>query len=102
MGWRETRLYPEPCTSIDTSRGTNISTALAAAYPAPATPATNGGMDAVVPNIPYLRNSCSGPGNNPLPTGVIAQFATGGGTTPINDAVCVQPGCYYDGSGACN
>lgn len=93
----DVRTLPEPCAflGLDTDRSTNISAALAAAYPVPATPAASGGMDLLDAFITETTGACSGPGNTPVPTGVTVTLNDG---TNVSGAVCVIPKCHYNGS----
>lgn len=95
------RTLPEPCAflGLDPDRSTNVTGALAAAYPAPNTPAASGGMDLLNAFLTETTGACSGAGNNPIETGVIITM-TGGST--VNGAVCVKPKCHYNGSACVN
>jgi hypothetical protein len=79
------------------ARNTAWTNALTTAYPAPATPAANGGMDAVATrNKDLFAGNCAA--SKPQPTG--RKIPDGAGGTK-DDMVCMAPGCYYNGSGGC-
>jgi hypothetical protein len=96
LATNDIRIYPEPC--LGGNRSSDIATAAAASYPAPG---ATGGMDAAQTFVQYLTGNCSAPGNQPIRTGIFANMLIGGTLTEIEDGVCVQPGCYYNGAGSC-
>jgi hypothetical protein len=85
------RFFPIPCApTYDRDRSTNISTAYTAAYPAPN---ALGGMDRYESLRTLMtNNSCSG---TPIPTGMISYYYD---RAPQVERVCIQPGCYFNGS----
>lgn len=91
------RTFPIPCN--ESGRGANIAAALAAAYPAAVTPATNGGIDMLDPYVQELTGTCTAPGNAHIQTGISAIYEDG---TIQDESVCVQPGCYFNGSACVN
>lgn len=91
------RFFPEPCAAFEPNRGTTISAALAAAYPVPSLPATNGGMDTTLGYVSYITGAGGCAASSPIETGVIAEIDG----SNVNDSVCVSPGCSFDGSGGC-
>lgn len=106
------RVFPIPCLPVyDIDRTTNLNGAIAASYPAPEfpppyndptsiTPVTavtpaptpNGRMDALDAFSANLIGACTAP----MPTGVVITLDNG--ATFIDEAVCVQPKCYFDGT----
>ena len=85
------RTLPEPCQEgFDSGRAERIATALAAAYPPPATPPQSGGVE----KITHFNEHWQRPCGNAIPTGVKVEI---GGSTK-DDAVCARPGCRYNGS----
>lgn len=86
------RVFPIPCAPLyDPNRVTNLNTAIGASYPAPATPAASGGMDALDSHLPTIRGACGGG----IDTGVNVILIDG---TVVDDAVCIQPKCHYTGT----
>lgn len=99
------RFFPIPCDNP--TRESRIDAALAASYPVPASPAASGGMDLYRGFVPELTGSCAaagsssipGGGNSPLLTGVTTTMTDG---STVEEAVCMQPGCHFDGSACIN
>lgn len=89
---RDIRAFPVPCDQNDTDRSTNITAALEAAFPEPADSAASGGMDSYTGHVEGITECGQ---SEPLQTGIRFQLSDG---TDVDDAVCVVPGCYYDGS----
>lgn len=90
------RVFPIPCLpTYDTDRTTNLNAAIPASYPSPALPAANGGMDRLDAHLPWVTGACT----SPLQTGLSVTLRGG---TVVQDAVCVQPKCYFDGSTCTN
>lgn len=103
------RIFPIPCAPLyDPDRITNINTAIGASYPAPydvdrPTPPPNprnGAMDFLDSHLPTIRGACAGG----IETGVTVQLWDRTATPPtqtniVSDAVCVQPKCYFTGTG---
>ena len=100
------RILPLPCTDI-AARAVRWQQLMAEAYPVPSdpgdvsiplpplpgVPSTAGGMDAVLPYVVDMGVAGSCSASRVIPTGVQVIL----GSTPIPDAVCSVPGCYYDG-----
>lgn len=82
------RTLPAPCV---TARGLYMGAMTAAAFPLPGAP---GGMDILDTFQPEM-STCATP---PVRTGVMITPASG---PAYADAVCIAPGCYYNGAGAC-
>lgn len=98
LGATDRRTLPDVCPSA-AARNNMWTTALAAAFPAPALPAANGGMDQVETLLGFLDpNDCDA--LDPIPTGMTV-MGWDLGTTPATriswpDYICSAPGCYYD------
>lgn len=90
LATQDIRNYPIPCG--EPGRNANISAALAAAFPPPADPVTSGSMNVYTGYVDSVTD-CSAA--VPIETGISFELSNG---TPIDDAVCVVPGCNYDGS----
>lgn len=86
------RAFPMPCTANDPNRSVNISSALAAAFPPPTDPVTSGSMSTYTGYVDSITNCAA---TAPVRTGISFELSDG---TPIDDAVCVPPGCNYNGS----
>lgn len=89
---RDIRTLPLPCGSGN--RSSAISDAYDLIYPAPASPPALGGMETVTSYLGNISGSCTGASAGEIPTGITATFRTGN----VNVAVCVNPGCYYNGT----
>lgn len=90
LATQDIRNYPVPCG--DPNRTTEISTALAAAFPPPADPVSSGSMNVYTGYVDSITD-CSAA--SPIETGITFELLNG---TTVDDAVCVVPGCNYDGS----
>ena len=88
------RNVPMPCGNPGARSG-KISAALGAAFPAPAPVSVSGSMDSYTGYVDWIMDCAA---SAPIPTGL--QFTRHDGTS-VDDAVCVVPGCRYDGT-ACN
>lgn len=89
LSGRDPRSLPESCNEAD--RSLRWQTALAAANPAPASPARSGGMDAMKTLLDDLQAGRCG---SPVLTGLKVFGASG----ERDDALCIAPGCYFNGT----
>ncbi|MFN3701435.1 MAG: hypothetical protein ACK4VI_07935 [Alphaproteobacteria bacterium] len=88
---RDIRQFPIPCApDYDEEREELISAAYEASYPPPN---TSGAMDRYESLSTRMNHdSCSA---SPVPTGMIAYYYD---RPPQEERVCIQPGCYFNGS----
>lgn len=84
------RIFPVRCD--ETGRSDAITTALEASYPAPTAGAASGGIN-IYRSFRDQINDCSAA--RAIPTGLTLRRNDG---TTISEAVCIVPGCYYNGS----
>jgi hypothetical protein len=85
------RQLPKPCTAAGRQSAWNR--ALKIAYPAPAEPPSQGGVQEVETFLDKLTQCSSA---KAVPTGVIVTWKDG---EDFEEKICSAPGCYYNGDG---
>lgn len=83
---------PNPCN--EPGRQADWQDALDKAFPDPATPAADGGMDALQSLLGNLWGQCNQV--DPIPTGVMVKDS--GPNGDYEEHICIPPGCSYNGS----
>ncbi|MEZ5918953.1 MAG: hypothetical protein R3D66_03235 [Alphaproteobacteria bacterium] len=87
----------QPAACNEPNRATKWQNIGRAAFPDPATPYANGGMDALVTYNTMIMTDPGTCTHAPIPTGIIIdEDGTSGPQAAHEDKVCPTPGCYYD------